>query len=172
MTKVADATNTANGIGAAMTKHATGTFGIKDWEETTVSEIDGGGKLTHVSCINTFHGDIDGKAKAEYVLVYRSDGSGSYVGSEHVIGQIAGRSGSFVLQHSGTFKDGSVGSWVVVSGSGTGDLSGGLHGEGHYVWDGEGMTFTLDYEFDSPVDEWPLAAGQGPQEFSPFGGHR
>ena len=74
-----------------MTKHATGTCDTKDWAETTVSEIDGGGKLTHVSCINTFHGDIDGKAKTEYVLLYRSDGSGSYVGLEHVIGQIAGR---------------------------------------------------------------------------------
>ncbi len=41
-----------------MTKHATGTFDTKDWEETTVSEIDGGGKLTHVSCIKTFHGKL------------------------------------------------------------------------------------------------------------------
>ncbi len=64
-----------------------------------------------------------------------------------MIGEIAGRSGSVVLQHSGTFRDGSVGSWVVVAGSGTGDLSG-LPGEGHYAWDGKAMTFTLDYEFD------------------------
>ena len=35
-----------------MTKHATGTFDTKDWDETPVSEIDGGGKLTHVSGIN------------------------------------------------------------------------------------------------------------------------
>ncbi len=134
--------------GAAMSTQATGTFDTKDWEERTVSEIPGGGKLTHVHCVDTFHGDIKGTATTEYVLVYRSDGSGSYVGLEHVTGQIAGQSGSFVLRHSGTFDDGGVKcSWAVVPGAGAGDLRS-LSGEGGYAWDGKATAYTLDYEFD------------------------
>lgn len=134
--------------GAGMAAHATGAFDTRDWSETTASEIEGGGKLTHVSCIDTFHGDIHGEAKTEYVMVYRADGSGSFIGFEHVIGQIAGRSGSFVFQIHGTFGVGSVeGAWVVMPDSGTGDLRG-LRGEGGYAWDGKATTFTLDYDFD------------------------
>lgn len=131
-----------------MTIQATGRFDTRDWEETAVSEIDGEEKFTHVSSTDTLHGDIEGKAKAEYVLVYRSDGSGNYCGLEHVTGQIAGRSGSVVLQVSGTFGvEGGKASWAVVPGAGTGDLRG-LRGEGGHVWNGESTSYTLDYEFD------------------------
>jgi hypothetical protein len=131
-----------------MIAQATGTFDTKDWEETTVSEIPGGGKLTHVHCVDTFYGDIEGTATTEYVLVYRSDGSDSYVGLEHATGQIAGQSGSFVLRHSGTFDDGGVkGLWVVVPGAGTGNLRS-LSGEGSNAWDGKAAVYTLDYELD------------------------
>ncbi len=59
-------------------------------------------------------------------------------------------SGSFVIQHNGTFADGKLKSnWFVVPGSGTGELRN-LRGEGTYTNEGgEPRTaYTFDYEFD------------------------
>lgn len=130
-----------------MTAHATGTFDTTGWEETTVTEFDGGGKLTRVGSTDTLHGDIEAEATVEYILVYRADGSGNYVGIEYVTGQIGGRAGSFVLQVNGTFgAEGGKASWFVVPGTGTGDLRG-LRGEGGHAWTGQGTSYTLDYDF-------------------------
>jgi len=67
---------------------------------------------------------------------------------ERVVGRVGGRSGSFVLQHSGAFENGAAkGTLSVVPGSGTGDLRD-LRGEGGYVaQEGQSKTpFTLDYD--------------------------
>ena len=40
--------------------------------------------------------------------MYREDGSASFVGLERIKGQLEGRSGSFVLQHIGTYESGIV----------------------------------------------------------------
>ena len=83
-----------------------------------------------------------------YLLFYRLDGSGSYVGLEKMTGQIGGRSGSFVLQVNGTFgEEGGKATWVVVPGAGTGDLKG-LHDEGGHVWTDKNATYTLNYDFE------------------------
>lgn len=83
-------------------------------------------------------------------MVCPGDDSASFVGLEHVNGGIAGKSGSFVIQHNGTFADGKLKSnWFVVPGSGTGELRN-LRGEGTYTNEGgEPRTaYTFDYEFD------------------------
>jgi len=132
-----------------MTTHATGSFEVKSWDEKPYSEIDGGPKLTHASVTNAFHGDIEGEGALMYLMVYRDDSSTSYFGLERVVGRVGDRSGSFVLQHSGTYEGGAATTtWSVVPGSGTGDLRG-LRGEGGYVArGGEKQTpFTLDYDF-------------------------
>jgi hypothetical protein len=62
-----------------------------------------------------------------------ADGSASVVGIERVVGSVAGREGSFVLQDAGSVKGSTVsGEWFVVPGSGTGKLTG-LRGEGGFV---------------------------------------
>jgi hypothetical protein len=65
-----------------------------------------------------------------------------------VTGAIAGRSGSFLLQNSGTVQAGTVtGDWFVVAGSGTEDLRG-LRGTGGFRANlGEDAEVTLDYYF-------------------------
>jgi Protein of unknown function (DUF3224) len=62
---------------------------------------------------------------AHALQVLSADGSASFVALERVTGSVGGRSGSFVLQDTGTLApDGTVtGEWFVVAGSGTG-LSG------------------------------------------------
>ena len=134
-----------------MTTHATGTIVTTSWDEQPYSKIEGGGKLTHTHMTDTLQGDIEGEGVVEYLMTYRHDGAGSFVGFERVIGHIGERSGSFVLQHSGVFEQGQVkGTWSVVPGSGTGDLRG-LRGAGGYLWAGEGSQstpFTLDYDFE------------------------
>lgn len=114
----------------SMSTHATGTFEGKTWDEKPFGQIDGALKLTHVSAMNAYQRDVEGEGTMENVVFYRDAARGSYIGLERVVGRVGGRSGSFVLQHTGTFEGGTVnGTWLVVSGSGTGDL----RGEGGFV---------------------------------------
>ncbi len=129
---------------------ATGSFEGKSWEEKPYHVVEGEPKLTRATVTNSFHGDIEGDGTLEYLLVYRDPASASFVGMERVIGRIGGRAGSFVLQHSGTFDDGTVqGSWSVVPGSGTVELRG-LRGTGGFIaHHGNPISaLTLDYEID------------------------
>jgi Protein of unknown function (DUF3224) len=83
------------------------------------------------------------------LMIYHDDASVSFVGLECVVGRIGNRSGSFVLQHSGTFEDNTArGTLSVVPGSGTGDLRG-LRGEDGLVWPhGQHGSITLEYDFE------------------------
>lgn len=132
-----------------MTTRASATFQIKAWDEKPYDEFDGGRKLTRASVKKSFQGDIEGESSLEYLMTYAEDGSASFVGMERVVGRVGNRSGSFVLQHSGTFAGGvAKASWFVVPGSGTGELSG-LRGEGSFAAGHEQQyAITLDYEIE------------------------
>src|SRR5713226_9244757 len=132
-----------------MRKQAKATFGLKSWDEKTYDEIEGAPKLTRVSVTKSYQGDIEGEGKVEYLMMYRTAGSASFMGLERVVGSVGGRSGSFVLQHSGTFK-GCVATvtLLVVPGSGTGDLRG-LRGNGGFaVGHQQPYSVTLDYDIE------------------------
>ncbi len=130
-----------------MSTQAMGTFAIKTWDEQAYHESDDGAKMTcaHVSYL--YHGTIEGESIMEYLMSYRPDGTGVYVGLERIAGSIGGRAGSLVLQHTGTFApDGVTGTYLVVSESGTGDLRG-LRGGGNLPIAGAGpYPFALDYD--------------------------
>src|SRR2546422_9846491 len=105
-------------------------FAIKHWDEKPYSEGKDVPKLTRASVTKTFTGDIEGEGQVEYLMMYRSDGSATFVGFERVVGRLAGKAGSFVLQRTGVFEAGvAKESYSVVPGSGTGELRG-LRGEG------------------------------------------
>ena len=71
----------------------------------------------------TFSGDIEGEGHVEYLMMYRSDGSASFVGIERVVGRIGARTGTFVLQRIGVFENGQAKeSYSVIPGSATGEL--------------------------------------------------
>ena len=133
----------------SMRKQAKATFGIKSWDEKTYNEMEGAPKLTRVNATKSYQGDIEGEGKLEYLMMYRSAGSASFMGLERVTGSIGGRSGSFVLQHTGTFEGGVAKVTLsVVPGSGTGDLRG-LSGEGKFsVGHQPPYSMTLDYGFE------------------------
>lgn len=125
---------------------ATGRFSITSWDEITYQDIDGGGKLTRTSATGSFSGDLAGTGNFQWLMCYRDGGAAHFVGLQRVEGSVAGRSGSFVVESVGDF-DGSraVGTWSVLAGSGTGDLTG-LRGEGGFDAPmGSAASFHLDY---------------------------
>lgn len=134
-----------------MGTHATGTIEGKPWEERPYAEIDRGPKLTRANGADLYHGDIEGEATFEYLMMYRDDGSVSFIGLERVVGRLGELSGSFVLQLNGTVEGGATrprrvtSTWSVVPGSGTEELRG-LRGEGNLVYqDAQHSSITLDY---------------------------
>lgn len=128
-------------------KTANARFAIKTWDEKPYSEAQGLPRLTRATVTKTFTGDLEGEGQVEYLMVYRDDGSASFVGLERVVGRLGGRTGSFVLQRTGVFEGGQAKeSYVVVTGSATGELQG-LSGEGRSaVGHGLEHPFSLDYE--------------------------
>ncbi|HEY0590704.1 MAG TPA: DUF3224 domain-containing protein [Thermoanaerobaculia bacterium] len=124
-------------------------FTIKSWDETPIGEVQDLPKLTRAAVAKTFTGEIAGEGNVEYLMMYRSDGSATFVGLERVVGQVGGKKGSFVLQRVGVFEDGvAKESYSVVPGSGTGELRG-LRGEGtSAVGHGAEHPLALTYELD------------------------
>src|SRR5258708_7092616 len=128
-----------------MTKYATGSFEVKSWNEKPYSEVDGQPKLTRADVVYRYHGDLEAEGTIEYLICYSSNNIAYFIGYEQVTGRLGDRSGSFVLQHIGTYEAGAVkDALTVVPGSATGDLSG-LLGQGSCGGDGEAV-FVLDYE--------------------------
>jgi hypothetical protein len=99
-----------------------------------------------------FHGDLEATSKGEMLSAGTAvKGSAGYVAMEHVSGTLHGKSGTFVLQHSGTMARGTPQlSVTVVPDSGTGQLAG-LAGT---------MTINIaggkhSYEFEYTLGETP-----------------
>ena len=135
-----------------MKKSANARFAMKSWDEKPYSEGQDLPKLTRATVTKTFTGDIEGEGRVEYLMMYGSDGSATFVGLERIVGQIAGKAGTFVLQRTGVFEGGQAKeSYSVIRGSGTGELRG-LRGEGtSAVGHGNEQPITLHYELGLPV---------------------
>jgi Protein of unknown function (DUF3224) len=131
--------------------HATGRIEVQTYEPTPYSKgSDGGPDLVEIHVTERFVGDIEGDGTVRFLQTSKADGSSaSFVGVELVTGSVGDREGSFVLQDAGTLRDSIVsGTWFVVPGSGTGDLTG-LRGEGGFTANlGQNAEITLDYWFE------------------------
>jgi hypothetical protein len=132
-----------------MSTHATATFTIKSWDEKPYDEMEGIPKLTRATVTKSLEGDIEGEGKSESLMVYGDDGSANFVSLERLVGRIGGRSGSFVLQGSGTYDKSTgiaKGTFIVVPSSGKGGLHG-IRGEGSFVaTHAPPASMTLDYD--------------------------
>jgi hypothetical protein len=131
-------------------RRATGTIEVTGWAPQPYDELDGAAALVGIEVTELFHGDIEGGGRARMLQALRPDGSATFVGHERVSATVAGRTGTFVFQDVGTLSPaGAVdGSWFVVPGSGTGELSG-LRGEGSFAAAvGESAAITLEYWFE------------------------
>jgi hypothetical protein len=73
-----------------------------------------------------FHGDLDASAAGQMLTAMTAfEGSASYSAIEQVSGTLHGRSGSFLLQHTGIMTRGERSLTItVVPDSGTGELAG------------------------------------------------
>jgi hypothetical protein len=130
-----------------MKQTANARFAIKKWDELAYSEGQGLPRMTRASVTKTFTGDVEGEGQVEYLMMYRSDGSATFVGLERVTGRIGAKSGTFVLQRTGVFEGGQAReSYSVVPGSATGDLQGLLGDGSSAVGHGMEHPFTLSYE--------------------------
>jgi hypothetical protein len=110
--------------GAAVTAHATGTFEVKLTPQPPEEKTDA--SLGRMTIDKQFHGDIEATSKGQMLTgMAPVKGSGGYVAIERVEGTLQGRSGSFILQHTGTMSHGEYQlSVTVVPDSGTGQLVG------------------------------------------------
>ncbi len=129
-------------------KTATGKIQVKTWESLPFDRS-AGPSLNELRVTEDFVGDIAGEGAARMLQTLRADGSASFVAVERVVATLDGRRGSFVLQDEGTLADNRVkGTWFVVPGSATGDLTG-LRGEGGFDAElGQHASYTLTYWFE------------------------
>jgi hypothetical protein len=105
-----------------MTQKLEGVFQITGWDESPYQENDDGSKWSHAKIKQTYSGSIEGSSDVQYLMSYQSPASAVFVGHEIITANIVGKSGSFVLQHNGTFENGvAKSSFQVVSGSAKGD---------------------------------------------------
>ena len=124
----------------AVTARATGTFQVQLAPQGAAAPV---GRL---SIDKEFSGDLQGTSKGE-MLALRSavEGSAGYVALEQVSATLGGRTGTFVLQHSGTMDRGvSRLSVTVVPDSGSGELEG-ITGRMNIIIEGGRHSYEFDY---------------------------
>jgi hypothetical protein len=108
-----------------MSHHAAGTFDVKLTPQPPEDKTEGS-TLGRMSIDKQFHGDLEATSKGEMLSAMTAvRGSAGYVAIERVSGTLQGRSGTFVLQHTGTMTRGAPQLTItVVPDSGTGQLAG------------------------------------------------
>jgi hypothetical protein len=131
-----------------MSTHAESKFELTGWEENPYNELDDGTKFTRAHIGQRLAGDVEGELSSEVLMFYRADGTAVYTGLDHIVGRVGDRSGSFVLQSTGSYDKAAANSTgTVVPGSGTGDLQGLTGSVTSRSEAGEGGgTFALDYD--------------------------
>jgi len=105
---------------------AKGTFEVKMTAEPPFSDHEGV-SLGRATFEKTFRGDLDATSTVHMIGARNANvpTSAGYVALERVTGTLAGRKGTFVLQHNGIMNRGKGSlDCTVVPDSGTGELSG------------------------------------------------
>jgi hypothetical protein len=127
-------------------QHAVGTFTVKVLP-LSPPPADGLGRF---SIDKQIHGDLEATTKGE--MFSGGDpraGEAGYIAIEVVTGTLAGKPGSFALQHSGTMDaNGPKMTVLVVPGSGTGELKG---ISGSFTIKIEGGVHSYDLEYTLPT---------------------
>ena len=109
-----------------MTHHVHGAFDVALAAQSHVEDV-GDANIGRMSLEKQFYGELEAKSLGQMLAFSSADvkGSAGYVAMERVDGTIAGKRGTFVLQHSATMDRGvAVQNISVVADSGTGELAG------------------------------------------------
>jgi len=134
-----------------VSQRASGTFEVK-LTPVPLADTAAGPNLARMAIDKQFRGDLEGTSRGEMLSAGTSvKGSAGYVAIERVTGTLAGRSGTFVLQHSGTMTRGMPQLTItVVPDSGTGALEGIAGGMTIVIADGK-----HSYDFQYTLTDTP-----------------
>lgn len=126
-----------------MTKRASGTFEVKLSPQASDEKSSNVGRML---IDKQFHGDLEGTSKGQMLAHTTSvQGSAGYVAIEQVSGTLHGRTGTFVLQHSGIMNRNAPNLTItVVPDSGTGQLQG-LAGKMDIQIEGGKHSYVFEY---------------------------
>lgn len=129
-----------------MNVHARGTFDVKTIPQPADEE---GVAIGRLLLDKQFHGDLEATSKGQMIAVRTGvTNSAGYVAMEQVSGTLLGRTGSFVLQHSGTVNRGEQELLItVVPDSGTGELTS-LMGTMTIIIEGGKHSYDFEYSMD------------------------
>jgi len=129
------------------TKRITGSFEVTLTPAGPGDAADGV-TLGRMALTKRFVGELEGTSQGEMLSARTATaGSAGYVAIERVRGTLAGRAGTFVLQHMGVLNRGAQDLTItVVPDSGTGELVG-LSGKMGIVIEGGKHGYVFDYSF-------------------------
>ena len=135
-----------------MTTRATGSFSVKLNPLPAYDDAEAS-PLSRMSIDKQFVGDMEATSKGEMLAAGTSvKGSAAYVAIERVTGALGGRSGTFILQHTGVMTRGAPQLIItVVPDSGTGQLTG-LSGTMRINVENGQHSYEFNYTFSSPDD--------------------
>jgi hypothetical protein len=138
-------------------RRATGSFDVSLLPLSN-TEVSSDGMFGRVLLTKTFRGDLSGSARGQMLsALTRVKGSAGYVAIDQVTGELDGRRGSFVLQHTGALNRGmQLLSIMVVPDSGTDELTGLSGTLSINVIDGKHF---YDFIYSIPEQERLKAAG-------------
>jgi hypothetical protein len=136
--------------GKRMMQRATGPFDVKVTPQKPDNEVSQAANLGRMTIDKQFHGDLEATSKGEMLSAMGEvKGSAGYVALERVSGTLAGRKGSFILQHSGTMDRGNPSLTIsVVPDSGTDELKG-LSGTMKIIIEGAKHSYDFGYSLDA-----------------------
>ncbi len=135
---------------APVTARASGPFEVKLAPLPAYDSADGS-MLGRMSIDKQFRGDLDAVSTGEMLSAMTPvKGSAAYSAVERVRGTLAGRRGTFVLQHTGVMTRGAQHLLItVVPDSATGELAG-LTGTMAIQIEGGRHSYTFDYTLPAP----------------------
>ena len=120
------------------------TFEIVSWDETWTGELAEGWVVARATVRKKLAGVLDATSVGEVTTTAQGTGR-AYSALERVEGTLAGRTGSFLLQHGGAGDEtGQEAFGHVVPGTGTGQLAG-LRGTAVFAHDEAGARITLTW---------------------------
>lgn len=105
---------------------ATGTFDVQMSPLESDFSMSAPAQFAHLRLTKTFQGDLTGTSEGQMMSVrHETEGGAGYVALEQVKAELSGRTGTFVLQHSGVMSAACAELVVqIVPDSGTGGLAG------------------------------------------------
>jgi hypothetical protein len=129
----------------AMKHRAAGTFEV-DLKPQPADDFADGAAMGRMTLAKRFTGDLEATGRGQMLTGMSGvQGSAGYVAIERVTGTLAGRTGSFLLQHSGTMTRGTPSLTItVIPDSGIEELTG-LQGTMQVVIDGGVHSYVFEY---------------------------